>query len=327
MPAIRPVLTLAATVAAVLLLSACSGPTETASTPGESPLSPYLTAIYGGGVGDEKEQQARFDEQEKKRQSVIAQCMTEQGFEYTPDAPSSTIAFSTGEEWKPDEREWVAQYGYGITHRPGADEPAPENTYVDPNADYLATLSESERAAFSEALYGAAPSETELPSDEIPEYDWTKAGCSGRAEHEVSGEDPLQGEEFRPLMDALAALWSDTSRWPGMTTVDTEWAQCMDDAGYPGLQKQSDASASISDAYDAAWSQTDSSSAHEIDAEAASRLSKTEIDTALADFDCRAKTDYQARALKAQFSAEEAFIVDHKADLEAAKAAAAQARP
>lgn len=325
MPFVRPALALVTGLAAALLLSGCSSTTTATDSDEASPLTAYLSAMYGGDLDDEQ-QQARFDEENKKRQALIAACMTEQGFTYTPDTQNSTFTSSAGEEWKPDDREWVAQYGYGIGTSPGGQEPAPQTEYVDPNAEYVASLSESEQAAYSEALYGAMSDPSEQPEDGVFEYDWTKAGCNGEADHEVTGEDPLQSEEFTPLMDALNAFWADSAAWPGMAEANAEWASCMEGAGYPGLKAQTDASQSVSEAYSKAWGQIDQSSTTGLDEATTAALSKTEIETALADLECREKTDFTARSKKAQWAAEEAFIDAHKSDLDAAKAAAAQAR-
>lgn len=313
-------------VAALLVLSACSSPSESAPADEQSPLTAYLAAIYGGGAGNEEEQQKRFADDEKKRQAIVAACMTEQGFEYEPVTSSQTVANTVGAEWKPDDREWVAQWGYGIARFPGADDPVPQDASVDPNQDYVDSLPETEKNAYFEALYGALPDETALSNGEPPEYDWTTAGCTGRAGHEVSGEDPLQGEQFQPLMEALQDFWNDSSRYPGMSQIDADWAECMDGAGYPGFVSQSDASRSVSDAYNAAWTGTDGAPKDAVDEAALAQLSSTEIDTALADLDCREKTDYTARTRTAQWEAERAFVDDHRTELDAAKAAAAQAR-
>jgi hypothetical protein len=50
--------------------------------------------------------------------------------------------------------------------------------------------------------------------------------------------------------------------------------------------------------------------------------SEAEAQVALADFDCRAATDYVARYTEAQRRLEERFVADHKSDLDALQAAA-----
>ncbi|NEL81262.1 MAG: hypothetical protein G3W61_33935, partial [Xanthomonas perforans] len=86
---------------------------------------------------------------------------------------------------------------------------------------------------------------------------------------------------------------------------------------YPGFVSQSDASRSVSDAYNAAWTGTDGAPKDAVDEAALAQLSSTEIDTALADLDCREKTDYTARTRTAQWEAERAFVDDHRTELDA----------
>ena len=322
----RTLLALSATMGAALLLAGCSGPGPDGADDEDSPLTVYLNAMYGGDLSEE-EQEAKFAGDQKQREELIAQCMTEQGFEYTPDTQSATWFSSSGEEWKPDEREWVSQYGYGAIDYPGRDEPvAPDQEWQDPNADYLEALSESEQTAYYEALYGPGPDEEEIAEDGSYEYDWETSGCQGSADHEVSGADPLQSDEFKPLMDAMNEMWMAQPTWPGMSELDAEWAACMDEGGQPGFTLQSEAVQSIYDELNAMYEQADPEQFVEPDGAAMTALQEKEVALALVDLDCREDTDYRERAKKAQWTAEEAFIADHKADLDAAKAAAEQAK-
>ena len=81
-------------------------------------------------------------------------------------------------EW--DSLEFAEQYGYGATTsqdmpmNQGADE-----EWVDPNADYVATMSETEQQAFYEALYGAQ-SMSEEPIDEEDRRGRTSRSTTGR---------------------------------------------------------------------------------------------------------------------------------------------------
>lgn len=316
----------------LVLLAGCSG----APSPEESPVSPltsYMNALYGGDLSEE-EQQKRFEEQNKKSEDLVAACMTEQGFEYVPNIVSGSVMSSSGEEWQPEDREWVSQYGYGIINYPGRDTPVePEQSSPDPNAAYVESLSPSEQAAFYEALYGPQPTEEELQAmnDETGdggtyEYDWTTAGCSGAAQHETAGADPLQGEEFKTLSDSLNAFWMDMGTGPEFAAVDSEWVACMDEAGQPGFTTQSDASNSISEKYNAFWESASGTEGVSPDSPEVKELGEQEIALALVDLECREKVNYLDRRQEAQFAAEEKFVADHKSELEALKAAAEQAR-
>ena len=113
-------LALAAAVVLTAGLTACSGPAAGgAPDPMDSPLNKYMSAMWGGDLS-EKEQQARFDKENKQREELIAECMAEEGFEYIPVVQNGGMVFS-GDEWDPEDREWVAQYGYGMVNVPGRD--------------------------------------------------------------------------------------------------------------------------------------------------------------------------------------------------------------
>jgi len=331
---------LPAFIAAALLLAGCSGSDDkpgAAEQEKDSPLTEYMNAVYGGDLSEE-EQQQQFTEQLEEQEQLVAACMQDQGFEYTPDTSSSSFSTSDGTEWEPDDREWVSQYGYGAINYPSSEEPASPSEYVDPNGDYVATLSESEQTAFYEALYGPTPTEEEMSADVSYEYDWTTAGCQGAAQHEVAGEDLSQSEEFKPLFDAMNRLYEDMASSPEMAEVDAEWSACMEAAGHGGFATQADAQMSIYDAQNALYedlstsegsstsedgsTSEDTAMAGEPDQAELDALGEQEVELALADLDCREETDYRDRAADITREIEQQFVDDHKTELDALKAAA-----
>lgn len=318
-----PLIALFAVTSAVLL-SGCSAPAD--SEPGaserESPLSEYLNALYGGDLSED-EMEKKYAADEKEREALISTCMNDEGFEYIP-AVQSTSFSSGGEEWLPDDREWVAQYGYGMTSYPGADDPAPTEEYVDPNQDYVTSLPESEQQAFYEALNGAPIAEEDLPADGSYEYNWEESGCYGFAQNEIVGEDPSQSEEHKPLFEAITAVYTDLEKAPEMADLNAAWSDCMSGAGYPGFSAQQDAQTAVSDEYNKLWEgQTEGGEPSEADMDA---LTEGEVETALADLECREKTNYRDAAFDVQADIEQKFIDDNKEALEALKADAEQGR-
>jgi hypothetical protein len=310
---------------ASLAVSACSAPSPKAAPVEESPLSRFFEDAHGGALSPE-EQEKKFAEDERQREELIAQCMTKEGFEYTPNiqnASSDTAA--EGGEWDPDSREWVAQYGYGIINYPGRDEADSGEQVVDANADYIASLSESEQAAFDEALYGPVPDEGQAPvEDEAAEWDWTAAGCLGWAEHEreQSGELPAMPEAHEPLMIAVNEFYETMTSSPEVAEIDAEWALCMTDEGQPGFSAQSDAQTSINDESIALYEKAGETGPDEA---ALAALGDKEIELALVDLDCRDETDYRSKVQEVQNKQEQQFIDDHRTELEAFKADLEQA--
>lgn len=309
---------------AVLALAGCTGTSsEPAADGSDSPLSAYLASVWGSDLSPE-EQEERFAAQQKEVEELVAQCMSDEGFEYLPNVQSATFMSSDGTEWKPDDREWVSQYGYGAVNYPGRDDQlAPEDYPEDPNQAYVSSLSESEQTAYYEALYGPGPDESEISEDGSYEYDWTAAGCQGAAQHQVQGESPFEQEEFAPILEAMNQLYTDLPSSPALADLDAQWASCMADAGHSGFVTQADAQNSIYDAINAYYEQQTEVIADDDPAYRA--IGEKEIPLALADLDCREQTDYRAAYAKVQYEAEEQFISDHKAELDALKAAAEQA--
>lgn len=308
--------------ALILTLAACSPGGDSTSSEDEyySPLNEYLSAVWGGDVSEE-DWMARAEEEQRIREDIVAECMVEQGFEYTPFVDMGWSS-SSADEWKPDDREWVAQWGYGAVKSPGMnDAPDPEEQVVDPNQEYVQSLSESEMMAFYEALYGPQPTEEELNEDGSYDYNWETAGCQGLAEHEVSGDDPMQSDEHKPLMDSINEFYMQMETTPELADIDAAWADCMADAGYSGFTRQYDAQESI---YTELNSYYEGVTEFIEDDPALDEIADREVELALADLDCRESTDYRERRQEVAVALEEQFIADNKAALEALVADAEQ---
>ncbi|MGV3711608.1 hypothetical protein [Pseudolysinimonas sp.] len=288
----------------------------------DSPLSAYLD----GGMGDlsEEEMNQRFTEQQTRVEELVAACMSDEGFEYIPVDQTQSGGYSfSGDEWDPESRDWVEQYGYGAVDWPGRDiQPDPEDIPVDPNQDYVASLSESERNAYYEVLYGPQPTEEELGEDGSYEYDPDNAGCYGSAQQEVQGADPWSAEEFKPVTDAINTFYQDVQNAPALADLNRAWSACMTEAGFSGFATQPDAQNSIYDEINAFY-EARPEGAEQDDPEFLA-IGEKEIELALADLDCREQTDYRQQSLKLQFELEEKFIQDNQAELDALKAALEQ---
>ncbi|GMA28605.1 hypothetical protein [Arenivirga flava] len=312
--------------AVVLLLAGCAGADGGGGRSAEdSPLGEYLSAVWGGDDKSTEELQAESDDQNRVREEFIADCMAEEGFEYIPSLDNGGVVYSSDDEedpWDPESEEWVSQWGYGTVDWPGRDEQPDEGEmeeWVDPNQDYVESLSPSEQEAYYEALNGPQPSEEDIAAMEegTYEYDWTTSGCYGAADNEAMGEDPYQSEEHAPLMEAMDALWAESAEHPDLAELDAAWADCMADGGEPGFAKQPDAQNSIMEEQNAVWEGAEPAEGEEWVEPDFTELGEREIELALVDLDCREKTDYRDRQLDVQFALEEQFIEDHKAELDA----------
>jgi len=138
------------------------GPNE----PRHSPLAAYTHLLFGTEL-DEAAQRRQFEAMQVRRENLISQCMTELGFDYIPHLESVELKFTNSEEWRPDDPNRVAQWGYGIVSSPiplVIEGPAFVMGGVDfgPNNEMLRELIDSERPAWEDALWGESLGE--LPS-------------------------------------------------------------------------------------------------------------------------------------------------------------------
>ncbi|WP_066582455.1 hypothetical protein [Cellulomonas timonensis] len=301
--------TVAAAVGALLLLSACSGSdsdsgggdSSSGSDAGkdtaakESPLHAYTKSI----PSDNADESAK---RHKKAENIIASCMQEAGFEYTPqDVPSQPASLDDAERMGPVE--WAEKYGYGWSAGPESE--IGEEEFVSPDADYLAAMSESEAAAYSLALFGE-----QQDVDTESGWDWTKGGCNAKANHEVYSnlnaayEDPA----YEDLHEEQRRMFEKVPDDPRLAAINAEWSACMNEAGFD-FARVSEAHESIAEAYAALSETTDETTRAD--------LGKKEMATAIADAKCQEKAGYPEKAQEVQFALEQEFIDTHKAELDA----------
>ena len=298
------------------------------------PLDEYFQEAYG----EYDEDQANRDM--RRMEEVIAECMAEQGFDYTPMDVTAQggVSMSSDDldvEW--GTREFAEQYGYGVTTNPYGDmeETAPEEEFVDPNAEYVESMSESEREAFYLALSG----DQVMPEgDEEFVYDWEQAGCQGRAQHQV-----YEGGESDPsvasLQEEMNGVWEQTQQDPRVTEATTAWVSCMGDAGITGLATVDDGSMRISDKANAVYeevynsapttempSEEDMAALEKQVQEKIGEITEEEIATAVADFDCREEVGYDDTFREVSVDLQQQFVDTHREELDAWVEALKEAR-
>ena len=309
--------TAAAGFSLALLLTGCGGDDTAAAPKGEeratSPLEEYFSAMTEGMADQD------YEAMSAEVEEITATCMREEGFDYTPQDVTGYAEVVEEADDAPafDSLEYAKENGYGMTTQPqeSTDVP-PEEEFVDPNADYVASMSESEQQAYYEALYGVTPEYDEDDPDAEVEYDWTTAGCSGRAQHEVYEEsDPFSSPEFEGLQEDMNSLYEEAASDPEIAELNSAWAACMADAGYDGLATPEEASTSVSDQLNALYE--DAGESGEVDEAAMAELREVEIDTAVADRTCQDEVEYVEGQQEVQFAREREFIDAHRAELDA----------
>lgn len=287
-----------------------------ASTYEPGPLEKMWVDAFGDfSLDDSAAQQARIEQ-------LVAECMAAQGWDYVPvdhaQAGGSAGSVTDGTEPRPGTAEFAAEQGYGITTWlvEQAEDSSPAQggeASVDPNADYVESLSESAREAYFEALSGPVPSKEEIDAGTW-EYDPQDAGCQGTAAEQVysAGSSPWEDERFTGLMEEMSLMYASIAEDPEVAAATTEWAGCMADAGYPGLTDQLAAQDLIYSELDAVYDANGNP-----DPARVAPVREKELTIAVLDFECAQSSGLNKVRTDVQHAAEQAFIDTHEAELEA----------
>ncbi len=157
-----------------------------------------------------------WDRRRAEVEQAVAACMDDAGWAYVPVPVPEVL---------PPE-EFQRRYGYGVTTGLGGDgrlggdgpgEPAP----TDPNQAYVESLSEQDRLAWYDALYGPAP-EPGAPAT-------APGGCQGWAVRSVYGEVFFDDPTVTARLEALDARVAGDRR---MRQARLAWRACMQRRGW-----------------------------------------------------------------------------------------------
>jgi len=292
---------------------------EQSESYGESPLAEFLNPVFGTGL-DPEEQTRRNVSLNIEGHELIAQCMRDAGFEYSPNLSTLRVAQP---DRRPNDRDWVEQYGYGFVNSPAAPPVAQPKDSWDVGK-HIASLGESERKAYILALWGQAYFSQEDDPPEQSGLTWEDEGCSGKARHEVEiirSTDITASEEFMPLFEAIAELDSDPWYLDRLNGINLEWSLCMENAGHADQTSPDNATQQIA----TEWSAI--TSLPEDDANRAALLTdlgQREIALAVADLECRETSSTLERQQALRFELESRFVADNRTALEALRAAVEQ---
>ncbi len=218
------------------LASACGTSADAESaTVADSPLAD----LFGWGDYDPVQDKAN----ELKIQELTVACMADEGFEYQPetyDQGADANAVEDDVDLRSDPIAFGEKYGYGTVHdyetweieqiQAQIDgEQAPGDTYIDPNQDYIESLSESEVNVYYETLYGKSQ-EWQVDDDgndiQPPALPPEDRGCMSNARTEVTGPDPYNEPEFAERMNDY---WENRNDDPRLAAANADWAECMAD--------------------------------------------------------------------------------------------------
>lgn len=313
--------------ALALVLGACGAADEAADS--SAPAVGVLDELWETATADYLDSDAHAEQ--LRVEEHVAECMSGEGFEYTP------VDYSALQGWMTDDDvpavgtvEFAEQYGYGVTTGPWTDA---DGEWVDPNQAYVDAMSPATRSEYFAALYGVETESQEGsgPDDEAPP--WEERGCSGWAEHEVYGDLLSEGSDdgdWASFEAELERLYEVLATEPAYVEAVLEWSSCMADAGYPGLVRIEDVEQAISDELDALYSGSgtfgglgeDSDEADWAVAtatldEQVAALTAEEIETATADITCRNETGYQDVYDELNVRLQQEFYDAHRDEVEA----------
>lgn len=235
----------AVSCAGLLIASGCGSDADTAAS--ESAIGDYVGIDFFGDFDSETVQQD-FAAQQREAEELIAACMAEQGFEYTPTDNGQIVGFGDDEGLEWGGEEWTAKYGFGVsTLHFGQSEVGPElvghddsfmaagEEFVDPNQEYLDTLDEAGRDAYYAALFGDdfqtgfdGPTEVDGAAIEDAEGFFEPSGCQGEAWNDNSSDFAFY-EEFDSELDQLM---TDVEADPKILAKFDEVRECTTKAGY-----------------------------------------------------------------------------------------------
>lgn len=217
----------AAAVIAMLVMAGCgsesSGPSQAELLdPMNSPMAKLLG--YDISPADQKVKQLETEQ-------AVADCMKDEGWEYKPQDYSS---MSSNTAWEDEFAEQTAdpvaygeKYGYGIVRQNELNDQMMNedggSTYVDPNQDYLNSLTMEESQAYQKALYGNQSMGD--GSEEFVPPPIEEQGCYGKANAEVYGAAMSDPDIQTKMQDFYENAQND----PEIVAANKVWATCMSD--------------------------------------------------------------------------------------------------
>jgi peptidoglycan hydrolase-like protein with peptidoglycan-binding domain len=211
--------------------SGVSGGDDSGDSGDESAASPLAELLgYDFDPVEQRRLQLQIEEQ-------TAECMRDLGFEYQPvdyqamSNPEDELMFT-------DPKGFGEKYGYGIMRNyelyESGEAPPPDQGFVDPNQEYVNSLSPEEQTAYYEALYGSGmageavaasiPGDGAASEGTVAPPTPEQMGCNGQAYAEVYGDNPADDPE---VQEALSDYYTNLENDPRLDDANRLWGTCM----------------------------------------------------------------------------------------------------
>jgi len=251
----------------VLALSGCSG--------SDSSAKKALPGIKEFGLTDKE-----FAEHVEQTQQLIAECMTDAGFEYIPVDVKTVEAGQARVRTEPGytRRTYKEKWGLAVTTR--FDNPV-RDAGLGPNLEIYNNLPASEQDAYFQTLFG-----DDWNADfvfALDEEDFSSTGgCTRKGVAAVFTDEQLKGSYVNPK-DVLV------DEDPRIINARKQWSQCMHDAGYEYEEDQDEIIEEYGERLADLLDGDDPSALTGQRAAALKDLQQDEIAVALSDMDCQVK--------------------------------------
>ena len=300
----------AAAAVGFVVLAACTAggaePTPSGTAGALGPLEQLLGSAAGGSIDVTAPDAAtQWIAHLAKQENLIAACMNAEGFDYVPEVPAVDDVKITTEGLDRASREYALQYGFGIAHQPAeVGEVAVAAGTAGANWIARQAMSEAERDAWDTALSGPV---TKREVDAQGSESVTRSG----------GCRDLVSDGGYPVADAANDFLASMAQDGAFDELDNEWSACMHESGFEH-ESPTAANNAFSDEYVAMLDD------HSLENDDVAGLAEREIDVAVASWDCKAETDYEARFRAIRDQVQQAWIDEHRAELDEWLAAMAE---
>ncbi|TQV71334.1 hypothetical protein FKG94_19665 [Exilibacterium tricleocarpae] len=248
---------------------------QATATPGVSELAKYP------GFSNSEEDEAQFSREEMAREELIAGCMRENGYEYTP-APS--VVVDEAAMSNPEEFERLLQ-----------------ESLSDPNEVYVNSLSVDMRKAYYQTLTGMDnPNDPEGQAHDLAAF---SDSCVNRAYREIPGVYAKRNQ----LSEALEAMELRIEEDERIVRATEDWSECMGDRGYTFSTP-----ADVLRQADARLTDIDQST---VGAQALRLIGEELNESAKVAEDCQQKTGLDDIRRQVRVEYENQFVRNHRAEL------------
>jgi hypothetical protein len=343
-------LAVAAASVIALAVAGCGGgdgdPAEESDSGYQSPLAEFFGWDDAARV-DEPE----FTEEDRQNhhevEALVAECMNEAGFEYTPmpfwGDQQENFEDPHADIWQlqqDDPEEFARQYGYGMTTIDYEEVPESE-VPEDPNVAYRESLSPNAQQEYDETLYGEEAVRTVEPGEDGEAEPVEPSGCYNDAYVQVYGDRTEEEGQFQSLHEEWGTLEERITNDPRMTEATQAWIGCMADAGYPDLETLYSGQDEVSERQGELYSWDEGgavplpvpegeaegegegdagqtpSPPPEPDPAAVEELRQFELEIAMADYTCKQEHGVEDVEHTVRDEHEQRFIDEHREQLEA----------